>query len=118
MDATTNVPLPVTNGAVVDQAGKPIVMVSYWQRIACPPGVSIGQPGPQGPAGATGPPGLPAVQVTTTPQYVPGAAVTAGTPSATAPKTTVAPKKAAKRVTRKKVPKPVARAVVTPTVVG
>ena len=116
VDATTNQPLPVSNGAIVDQAGKPIVIVSFWPRIACPPGVTIGQTGPSGPAGAVGPTGAvgpagPAgIQGSSGPQGVPGvAAQIVGT---------TAPKKVTKRVIRRKTPKPTVKAVVTPAVVG
>ena len=116
VDATTNQPLPVSNGAIVDQAGKPIVMVSFWPRIACPPGVVIGQTGPQGvtgplgSAGVAGPAGAAGIQGVAGPQGVPGVgAQIVGTP---------VPKKVTKRVTRKKTPKPAVKAVVTPAVVG
>ncbi len=63
IDVTTGRPLPIVGNAIVDEAGKPIVMVSTWSRIACPPGVTLGgtgptgPTGPQGPAGASGQPG-------------------------------------------------------------
>ena len=59
VDAVTGIALPTMSGAVVDQAGVPIVMLSSWSRIACPPGVQLGPIGLQGVAGVAGPPGPP-----------------------------------------------------------
>ena len=59
VDASTGTLLPTVGGAVVDQAGVPIVMLSSWSRIACPPGVQLGPIGLQGAAGATGATGAP-----------------------------------------------------------
>jgi hypothetical protein len=77
-DSSTGLPLPVSNGAVVDQAGAPIVMVSSWSRIACPPGVTLGQPGPQGVPGPAGVQGVPGQTGTVGAQGVAGVQGTPG----------------------------------------
>lgn len=58
IDSATSKPLPVVGRAIVNLAGAPIVMVSTWSRIACPPGANLGKTGPTGPAGPTGATGV------------------------------------------------------------
>lgn len=57
VDVATGAALPTLNGAIVDQAGRPIAMLSAWPRIACPPGVQVASVGPQGIPGVVGAPG-------------------------------------------------------------
>jgi hypothetical protein len=99
VDAATGTLLPTVSGAVVDQAGVPIVMLSSWSRIACPPGVQLGPVGLQGAAGATGATGAPgAVSVGPQgPQGVPGtipaATIAAILPKVVKPKPKATPRK-------------------------
>jgi hypothetical protein len=102
VDASTGTLLPTVSGAVVDQAGVPIVMLSSWSRIACPPGVQLGPVGLQGVAGATGAPGAPgapgAVSVGPQgPQGLPGATpavrIAAILPKVVKPKPKATPRK-------------------------
>lgn len=99
LDATTGVALPVVNRAIVDQAGTPIVMVSTWSRIACPPGVSIGQPGPQGPAGPAGVAGAQGAPGAQGPQGVTGVTQVVRTAALVPPKAKAKPVK--RRVVKK-----------------
>lgn len=75
VDATTNVALPTANGAVVDELGVALAMKSYANRIACPPGVTLGERGPVGPAGPKGDTGLTGPMGPQGPMGLPGAYV-------------------------------------------